>query len=105
MRVRMRTVWAESLLWSRTLSDHDQSISDAHLGVLRCAGGQFDRRERAPRAGDPPRADMRAHADDEALTIGKHDVDGESHAKRMDGLTGRDDQRGPFGETVASEQA
>ena len=85
----MRTWWAKSLLLPRRLSDHDQAISHAQVGLLRRAGRKFDGRERTPRAGDSPRANVRSDADDEALTIGKDDVDGESHAKRVDGLTGR----------------
>src|SRR5688572_1365724 len=103
MRVRYRTSWAESLRLPRRLSGHDQSISHAHVGILCGAGREFDGRKRAPRTGQPPRADVRSHADDEALTIGKDDVDGEPHAERVDGLTGCDDQRGAFGEAVASE--
>lgn len=87
------------------LSGDDQSIADLYIGVSRRAGRELDRRERAPRAGDSAGADGRSHMDDAALTIGEDDVDGEAHAERVDGLTGRDDQCGPLGETVASEQS
>ena len=98
--VRIRTTWAESLHRSRGLSDDGQPISDGHVGVSRRAGRQLDDRKRTPRAGEPAGADSRSDVDDTALAIGKDDVDGEPHAERVDGLTGRDDQCGPFGQAI-----
>ena len=100
----MRTRVAREADDKRSARDR-QEVADLDLGASRRTGSHLDRGKRSQSAGDSTRPDIRSEVEDASVAIGEDDVDREAHAKCVDRLTRRDDQRDTVCQTVSSEKS
>jgi hypothetical protein len=83
---------------------HSEFVADLGSRHAWMVGAELDGGKRAPRDRDPVSLETERPFDDDAAPIDEKHVDRETHTEHVDGVAGRQDQRGLDREGVASQQ-